>query len=183
MIERGNSILAACREQTGTNPILIFQSIARQDYIRIHGPEHHILDGACILTAYYNAGGKIDLEAGLKWILEQGMKMPGAACGHWGVCGAVTSVGAALAFIDGTGPLSTDGTWGKHMAYTSKVIARMGQINGPRCCKRDGFLALETAVDFINDNYPVHLDKTPIHCGFYPKNQQCIASRCPFFPG
>ena len=40
-----------------------------------------------------------------------------AMCGLWGVCGAVASIGAALAIIDGTGPLSDDGTWGEHMAF------------------------------------------------------------------
>ena len=45
-----------------------------------------------------------------------------------------TTSEAALAIIDGTGPLSTDGTWGNHMQFTSKAIGELGAINGPRCC-------------------------------------------------
>ena len=30
------------------------------------------------------------------------LRMPGAMCGLWGICGAITSIGAALAIIDGT---------------------------------------------------------------------------------
>ena len=55
-------IIEACLLETSANPIEIFSNIARKDYIRIHGPEHHILDGAAILTAYYNAGGNININ-------------------------------------------------------------------------------------------------------------------------
>ena len=46
--ERCENIIAACLQEKSAN----------QDYIRIHGPEHHILDGAALLTAFYNAGGE-----------------------------------------------------------------------------------------------------------------------------
>ena len=109
--------------------------------------------------------------------------MPGAMCGYWGVCGAVTSIGAALGFIDATGPLTTDGSWGKHMEYTSKALMGLAETKGPRCCKRDGYIALKTAVDFLNENYNVEMEYEDIKCGFYPKNQQCIKERCPFYNG
>ena len=117
--EKANRIIEDIRSEKGINPVQMFRTIASKDYINIHGPEHHVLDGACLLMAYYNAGGKIDIETGLKKLLCEGLRMPGAMCGLWGVCGAITSIGAALAIIDGTGPLSEDGTWGKHMAFTS----------------------------------------------------------------
>lgn len=72
----------------------IFEHMASHDYIRMHGLEHHILDGACLLVAFKNAGGTINLQESLLKLKEQGLKMPGAICGLWGVCGAVTSVGA-----------------------------------------------------------------------------------------
>lgn len=49
---------------------------------------------------------------------------------------------AALAIIDGTGPLSQDESYKEHMEYTSSVIRRMSIIGGPRCCKRNPFFAL-----------------------------------------
>ncbi|MCH5345440.1 MAG: hypothetical protein J1E64_15580, partial [Acetatifactor sp.] len=89
--QRAEMITAECMKKSTTNPYEIFHAIAQKDYVRIHGPEHHILDGACILTAFYNAGGKIDLYAALQKLMYEGQRMPGAACGLWGVCGAVTS--------------------------------------------------------------------------------------------
>lgn len=55
--------------------------MADHDYINIHGPEHHILDGACLLVAFKNAGGVIDLDDALYKIMMEGLRMPGAMCG------------------------------------------------------------------------------------------------------
>lgn len=63
MEERVSKIIEACLHESSRNPIKIFNHIASNEYVRIHGPEHHILDGAALLTAYYNAGGNIDLQS------------------------------------------------------------------------------------------------------------------------
>ena len=103
--EKAEQIVKDIIQETGTNPVRIFKNIAQKEYISIHGPEHHILDGASLLVAYKNAGGEIDIEEALEKLMAEGLRMPGAMCGLWGVCGAITSLGAALSIIDGTGPL------------------------------------------------------------------------------
>lgn len=175
-------LLEEIKKETSTNPVTIFQHMAAKSYIPMHGPIHHVLDGACLLVAFKNAGGNIDFEAALTKLKQEGLRMPGAMCGLWGVCGAVASMGAALAIIDSTGPLTTDGSWGKHMCFTSAAVAEMGQINGPRCCKRDALLSFKNAVAYINRNYDVHLDFETCECIYYPQNQQCIKEKCPFHP-
>lgn len=183
MNEKSYLIIEAIKKESGINPIQMFKNVAKNSFVNIHGPEHHILDGACILQSFYNAGGKIDIEQALEKIAQEGERMPGAMCGLWGVCGAVSSVGAALAIIDGTGPLSSDGNWGEHMKFTSAAIQTLGEVNGPRCCKRDGMISLLTAIEYINTHYPVSLETEKPECEFYPRNKQCITRRCPFFPG
>ena len=179
--ERGRAIITACLEEKSKNPIEIFKKIANQDFVRIHGPEHHILDGAALLTSYYNAGGKINLQESLKELMKRGLTMPGATCGLWGVCGAVNSVGAALSIIDGTGPLSEDSSWGAHMKFTSKALGTLAEIGGPRCCKRNAFLTLREAVTFVKENYGVQLEQSDIRCSFNEKNNECIKKKCPFY--
>ena len=181
--ERAKQIIEAIKTEEGTDPAEIFRHMARKDFVRMHGPEHHILDGAAILTAFRNAGGAIDLDAALQSILQEGLRMPGAMCGLWGVCGAIASIGAALAILDGTGPLSEDGSWGEHMAYTSEAIREMGRVNGPRCCKRDAMLAFRNAVAYINSHYDVTLTYEEKPCEFSERNEQCIRERCPFYKG
>lgn len=180
MEQRGKLVIKECLETDSKCPVDVFVTIAKKDFIRIHGPEHHILDGAVLLTAFYNAGGKIELEKALDELMNRALSMPGAMCGLWGVCGAVTALGAALSIIDGTGPLSSDGSWGRHMNYTSSALSEIAKTNGPRCCKRDGFLSLKEAVKYVNENYGVTLEDREITCSFFDRNEQCIGDKCPF---
>ena len=179
--EKAIKIIEDIKQEPGYNPVLIFKNMARKDYISIHGPEHHILDGASLLMAYYNAGGAIDIDAALDKLLQEGLRMPGAMCGLWGVCGAITSIGAALSIKEGTGPLSTDGTWGNHMSFTSDALNELGKINGPRCCKRDAMIAFKHGIEYVNSHYDVTLEYEDQTCEFKSQNQQCIKERCPFY--
>ena len=183
MEDRCRRIIDFCVQETSCDPLEVFGNAAKQDFVRMHGPEHHVLDGACLLTAFHNAGGNLpDLPQALERLMAEGLRMPGAVCGLWGVCGAVMSVGAALAIIDGTGPLSTDGSWGSHMQYTSTALARLAEIGGPRCCKRDAFAALQTAAEYVKEHYGVRLDVHPVKCAWSPHNAQCLGHRCPYHP-
>ena len=179
--QRGKEIVSACLREKSKNPVEIFHHIAKQDFVRIHGPEHHILDGAAILTAFYNAGGNIDLSKSLEELMRRGLQMPGATCGQWGVCGAVTSIGAALSIIDGTGPLSSDESWGNHMHFTSAALEKLANTGGPRCCKRDTFLAFGEVVEYVNTHYDVTLEMNEIKCTYSMQNEQCIRQKCPFY--
>ena len=181
MEERTKKIIDACLQETSKNPIEIFNHIAQMDFVRIHGPEHHVLDGAALMTAFYNAGGKIELQESLVELMKRGLQMPGATCGMWGICGAVSSMGAALSVMDGTGPLSTDASWGKHMEFTSAALGSLAKVGGPRCCKRDAFLSFQKAIEFINENYDVALESDGIECSYSEENEQCLKQRCPFY--
>ena len=62
-------------------------------FCHMHGPEHHIMVGAALLTAYKNAGGNIDLNKALLEMYSRGKDVPGGVCGFWGACGAAISTG------------------------------------------------------------------------------------------
>ena len=53
-------------------------------FCHMHGPEHHVMVGAALLTAYKNAGGDIDLPDALGEMMRRGKSVPGGACGFWG---------------------------------------------------------------------------------------------------
>lgn len=159
MSEKIQLIMQLCLESQSKNPIALFMSIAKNSNINMHGPEHHFLDGACVLTAYFNVKNKEGLKENLEKLSLEATKMPGGICGKWGVCGAVTSIGTALAIIEGTGPLSDDLSWGNHMMFTSKALETLGKINGPRCCKRDGVLSLMIAIEYVEKDFVKKLCK------------------------
>lgn len=181
MEEKRSRIKTLCLTLTSTNPVEIARTLMSDPLINIHGPEHHILDGSAFLTALHNAGASFDLDAALDEMAVRGQKMPGATCGQWGVCGSASSVGAALSILHSTTPLSDSEYYKDNMRLTSQVLAALSEIGGPRCCKRNGFLALHTAADFVREHYGIVLETGEISCDFSSRNKQCIASRCPFF--
>ena len=181
MNDKYDLLINEIKKDESLNPIKIVKNIMHKEYISIHGPEHHFLDGAAFLVAYNNAGGNIDVEKALYDLRERTIKMPGAMCGLWGVCGSVTSIGAALSIIHGTGPLSNDKFYKEHMKYTSTVINKMSEIGGPRCCKRNAFLSINAAMKFVEENYDIKMESNQIICEFTNWNKQCIKERCPFF--
>lgn len=179
--EKYNCIKKLILRETSANPVKIVKSIMHSDFINIHGPEHHFLDGAAFLVSYKNAGGNVDLDYALNELAERTVKMPGAMCGQWGICGSVAAVGAALSVIHETGPLSDNDFYKEHMEYTSSVISAMSKIGGPRCCKRNAFLSLSLAADFVKARYGVDMQTENTECEFNSFNRQCIKSRCPFY--
>ena len=166
----------------GCDSVRIAHEIMRRDYVNMHGPEHHFLDGAAFLAAYRNAGGEVDLDKALDELAKRTVKMPGAMCGQWGVCGSAASVGAVLAVIHGTGPLSTDAFYKDNMRFTSAAIAKMGEIDGARCCKRNAYLSLSIGAAFVREKYGIPMETAPIVCDDFARNGQCIGERCPFHP-
>ena len=163
------------------NPIEIVKSIMHKDFINIHGPEHHFLDGASFLVAYKNAGGEVDVNQAIDMLAVRTLKMPGAMCGFWGICGSTTSVGAVLSIIHETSPLTSNDYYKDNMELTASVIKRMSEIGGPRCCKRHAYLALETAIDYVKDKYDIVLGKSKTICEFKANNPTCLKDKCPYF--
>ena len=74
-----------CLLTNSTNPYEILLELMRQPETPMHGPVHHILDGAAFLTAMHNAGAEFDLDAALDELAARGAQMPGATYGKWGV--------------------------------------------------------------------------------------------------
>lgn len=163
------------------NPIEIINDVMKNDYINMHGPEHHFLDGASFLVAYNNASNSIDINNALDKLKERSIKMPGTMCGYFGVCGSSTSIGSALAIIHNTGPLSNNDFYKDNMEYTSKVISIMAKIGGPRCCKRNAYISIINGVLFVKEKYNVDMKVDKPVCDFSKFNKDCIKVRCPFY--
>lgn len=150
---------------------------------RMHGPEHHLLVGFALLTAYKNAGGDIDLEKALAVHKERNEFVPAAFCGKNGSCGAAVSTGAAYSIITDSNILCKE-TWGESQLITAECLTRAGEIGGPRCCKRDGTLSIITGTKIINKKMgtDIKLPTEKIVCEYMKKNPNCIGKRCPFSP-
>ena len=175
-----DSIIALCLKETSKNPIEIIEKMMALPFCHMHGPEHHVMVGAGLLTAYKNAGGDIDLHSALIEMMNRGKKVPGGACGFWGACGAGISTGMFVSIISKSTPLSKEPFALSHQ-MTAKSLGKIGEIGGPRCCKRDSFLSILAAIDFVKEQFGIEMEKEKVICHYSSQNNQCIGKRCPFF--
>ena len=174
-----DAIFGLCLAETSKDPVEILNKMMRLPFCHMHGPEHHIMVGSVLLTAYKNAGGNVDLPEALTEMKNRGQKVPGGSCGFWGACGAGISAGMAVSIISKSNPLAVE-PWGLSNLMTSKALEKIGTVGGPRCCKRDSFLSILAAIDFINEHFGVNMEKPEIICSHSSQNNQCIGRRCPF---
>lgn len=179
--ERGISVMTAvCKTTDCRDPAEILDRLMSIPAIPMHGPAHHILVGSALLAAYRNNGGKTDLDASIPELIRRMSQVPGAVCGNWGCCGAALSAGTFASIVLGSGPLEKD-VWRIPMRMTASCLERISSYGGPRCCKRDSFLAIEAAADLIKKETGVAIDiRKRIVCGRSGMNQQCIGKACPY---
>ena len=174
-----DNIIKLCLEETSKNPIEIMDKLMEHPFCHMHGPEHHVMVGSALLTAYKNAGGDIELSGALLEMMNRGKSVPGGACGFWGACGAGISSGMFISIISKSTPLAKEPFALSHQ-MTSAALGRIGEIGGPRCCKRDSYLSILAAIDFAEEHFGIKLEKSKIVCDYAPQNNQCIGKRCPF---
>lgn len=174
-----DATLGLCLRSTSKNPVGILQELMSQPFCHMHGPEHHVLVGSALLTAYHNAGGSIDLPAALAEMVSRGKSVPGGACGFWGACGAGISTGIFVSILSNSTPLSEE-PFGLSNRMTAKALEQIGTIGGPRCCKRDSLLSVLAAVAFVREQFGIEMEVPDVVCEYGAQNNQCIGIRCPF---
>ena len=174
-----DKIISICLNSKSKNPIEIIEEMMSMPSCHMHGPEHHTTVGSALLTAYKNAGGDIDLKASLYEMQKRGKQVPGGACGFWGACGAGISAGMYISIALKSTPLSTE-AWGLSNQMTARALDSIGKNGGPRCCKRDSYLAITEAVNFTREMLGVKMELNEITCSRAKMNNQCIQEKCPF---
>ena len=176
-----DAIFARCLAETDKSPVRILEGLMSLDFCHMHGPEHHVMVGAALLTAYRNAGGDVDLASALTEMYKRGKQVPGGACGYWGACGAGLSTGMFVSIVTKATPLAKE-AWGLSNQMTARALNAIGQHGGPRCCKRDSYLALREAIAFTAEKLHIHMEEADIRCTRSKLNGQCLQDACPFHP-
>ena len=168
-------------ESRSRNPVTIAMEMMENSSINMHGPEHHYLVAAALLTAYKNSGGQIDFAVALQNAAQRAKQVPGGICGLWGSCGAGIATGIFVSLISGATPLS-EKEWSLANQMTSRCLAVIARNGGPRCCKRNTWLAVFQAAAFVEEQFGVVMelpDRTV--CAFSHRNKQCRKEACIFY--
>ena len=177
-----NNIIGLCMKHTSDDPLEILDVMMAQPFSHMQGPEHHVMVGAALLTAYKNAGGEIDLRPALVEMMKRGKAVPGGACGFWGTCGAAISATMFVSIVMKITPLSEE-PLGLSLKLNAKIIDEIGALGGPRCCKRGSFISILNGIEFAEEHLGVEMKRSKVNCKFSQQNNQCIKSRCPFYKG
>lgn len=175
-----DSVISICLHTQSKNPIEILEEMMALPTCHMHGPEHHTMVGSALLTAYRNAGGELQLQSALYEMQKRGKQVPGGACGYWGACGAGVSTGMYMSIALKATPLAGE-AWGLSNQMTAKALDAIGKSGGPRCCKRDSYLAVLEAVKFTESKLGVRMEMAPVVCSRSHLNNQCLHESCPFF--
>jgi hypothetical protein len=148
----------------------------------MHGPEHHFLVPAVLLSAYYNVTGEKDKkEEKIRLAQKRAISVLGGFCGYQGDCGAAVGVGIFVSVMTGSNPLSTN-EWRLSNLATGRSLITIAEHGGPRCCKRNSFLAILEATKFVQENFKVALPTSiDITCDFNHLNKECIKEKCLFY--
>ena len=174
-----DGIISICLSSKSNNPIEILEKMMSMPSCHMHGPEHHAMVGSALLTAYKNSGGDINLKSAVFEMQKRGKQVPGGACGFWGACGAGISAGMYISVVLKSTPLAKE-AWGLSNQMTARALDAIGKNGGPRCCKRDSYLAIVEAVNFTKEKLGIQMSLNNIICSRSHLNNQCLKNDCPF---
>lgn len=173
-------IRQVCLNSRETDAVTLMLAIRTHPAFSLHGPEHHSLVPAVILTALRNSGVEISDEQILTAI-RRGETIVGGSCAFNGICGAAAGVGIAVSVLEGATPTS-----GKKRQFALKAtcaaLEKISARSGARCCQRECWLGLTEASHFLQNEFGVHLQTHAFRCEQFSRNKECIQEKCPLWP-
>lgn len=162
------------------DPVAMVKQLFRHPSFHMHGPEHHFLIPAVTLRALENLGHSVP-EGYWELVKNRASQLPGGTCGYWGACSAGIGAGVGASIFAGCSPLRRDHYDTIHR-FTSAALTRIAQVGGPRCCKRNLVLSLESMLASFEASFGITLEAEPFRCEHFPRNRECLGNACPYFP-
>jgi hypothetical protein len=169
-----------CNHSESINPIEMAIEIMHNEKIKMHGNEHHFLVPAVLISAYCNKNHDLRKSTKISIARKRAEKILGGFCGTHGNCGAGVGTGIFISVITNSTPLSKE-EWSLSNLITGKSLISIANHGGPRCCKRDVYLALSESIEFLQENFNVTLTSSKVICEFSENNKECLKSSCTFY--
>jgi MoaA/NifB/PqqE/SkfB family radical SAM enzyme/SAM-dependent methyltransferase len=175
------AIRAICADSRETDMVALMRRIRAHPAVSIHGPEHHVLVPAVVVTAARNAGLPVDASH-LDTAIARGRTIAGGACAFIGACGAALGVGTGFSVILGINPYQGEGRQTVQQ-LVGRALARVAALPAARCCQRDCWLALQEAAASSEELLGVRLPADePLVCEQVALNEECLHADCPLWP-
>ncbi len=174
-----------CSITDSTAPMAMAITLMRNARVKMHGPEHHFLVPAVLLAGYSNClgAGPEERARRIEIARRRAEDIKGGFCGFCGNCGAAVGTGIFLSVATDATPLSRS-EWRLSNLVTAESLTVIANHGGPRCCKRDTFLAICAAVEFARRELHVEMTaEESVVCEFSALNRECTKNACPFHEG
>lgn len=170
-----------CLKSTKTDPIEIAREIMASPAIKMHGPEHHFLTPAVLLTAVANYTNEREGLAEKIELAEKIAEETAPVCSwHLGTCGA--ALGASIFLILWRNlDLNDPDSWDRSNSIVTNSLKRIAQYGSPRCCKRDTYIALEETIEYLKTEFGLELPTSEGKCIFSLRNRTCKREDCIYF--
>ncbi|MBN1199216.1 MAG: hypothetical protein JXA23_07680 [Bacteroidales bacterium] len=180
-IDAVDVIFHICLEHTGSDPVALADRILQHPSVKMHGPEHHFLVPAVLISCYYSLQGNPEQKrTKLESARKRSSHVLGGFCGSHGTCGAAIGTGIFLSLILDSTPLKTQ-EWRLSNLMTARALTEIAHLGGPRCCKRDTWIAIRHAAQFLQSEWNVTMETSRPSCGFSERNHECLEEGCLFF--
>jgi len=165
------------------SPLSLLESLMDVPGVPMHDPVHHYIM-PCTLLALAAREKKQDITVLEEWlkIAETRARsvLPGF-CGWWGCCGSAVGCGIFASIVMNASP-KQELHWATINAYTSRCLASIASVGGPRCCKRTSYLSLKAAIHEAPELLGINLGPEPSPvCTWSPYNDDCRKEGCPFY--
>lgn len=175
-------ITSLCLSSNSINPMEMAMTIMKHPTIPMHGPEHHAMIAAVLVTAYKNRTGKLT-DDDIMEAIRRGASVPGGYCGLYGTDAAAIATGIAMSTILRATPL-TDYERRTANTMTSRALAAIAANTGVRCCKRSTFAAIDAAIQYFKEVLGVelaHISASKLKCEHSKRNKQCSGIDCRYY--
>jgi len=170
-----------CTQTKSKDPIEIATALMDSPAIFMHESGHHNVVAASLAAAYKNCGGTIDLKEVINEVIKRGATLPNAICEQTGACGGAVGAGIFYSILAETKIHNID-EWREGNRLIAQCLMEIGEIGGPRCCKRSTFTAINVAAEHAEEYFGVKMDlPETIHCKYAEKNRDCLGTRCLYF--
>lgn len=175
------AIRAICVSTGETDMAALLQTVRAHPSVPPHGPEHHALVPAIVVTAARNAGLPLT-DAHLDTAISRGRTIAGGACAFMGACGAAIGVGIGFSTILAGNPYQ-GAVRQTVQQLVGRALARVAALEAARCCQRDCWIALQEASASSLELLGAHLPAAaPLACAQFAGNRECLGSTCPLWP-
>lgn len=182
-IPANDFIKNVCLKYNDTDPIALAVEIMNTPIIRMFGPEHHFIVPAVLITVVFNKQkrSKDELKDILNIVEQRAINEAPAHCSYnLNQCGAAIGAGIFLSiFMEQS--LSTEDEWSLSNQFVAHCLKKVAESGGPRCCKRDTYLSLEGAVEFLKEKFAIELPLCEAKCTFSARNNSCGHENCSFY--